>query len=251
MRYSLLALAASVAFVSAQDDCQDAYNTCIASGANETKCQCDLATCSGEDPARTREYCSSVLASLSSASSTAAPTSSKSASMSASIITGTAGSQPSGQAPITAPAGSIPLGGTCSDDDQCAGENVECWGSNAGIIRRCGNFNAGCKADTDCAYNTCNNGLCSGFLNSASYLANSASATASATSAPSYAASSSATSSTSSHVVLGGGNYTSTGTAAPTYSATASATEGVYTGSASSVGYGFAAAVFGFVAWIM
>jgi hypothetical protein len=28
----------------------------------------------------------------------------------------------------------------------------------------CGNFQASCKSDSQCAFNTCNNGLCNGFL---------------------------------------------------------------------------------------
>ncbi|EME41007.1 hypothetical protein DOTSEDRAFT_74524 [Dothistroma septosporum NZE10] len=96
-------------------------------------------------------------------------------------ITGTAGSQPSGQPPITAVEGSLPLGATCSDTKQCA-NGADCYGTTAETIRRCGNFNASCKDDSQCAYNTCStdSGLCSGFLPSQSYKANTASQTLSA-----------------------------------------------------------------------
>jgi len=46
-------------------------------------------------------------------------------------------------------------------------------------IKTCGNFQAACSNNSQCATNTCNNGLCSGFLPSSAYLANTASATAS------------------------------------------------------------------------
>ncbi|PPJ58235.1 hypothetical protein CBER1_08246 [Cercospora berteroae] len=96
------------------------------------------------------------------------------ASSTASIVTGTI-VQPSGAPQVTAPAGSVPLGGTCGADEQCQGE-AQCWGSTAGTIRRCGNFNAGCERDSQCAYNSCNNGLCNGFLPSLAYPANTATA---------------------------------------------------------------------------
>ncbi|KAK4618044.1 hypothetical protein CLAFUW4_11953 [Fulvia fulva] len=174
MRYTLLAMAAAItAVVADSDDCQATYKQCIADGYAEVKCSCDLTTCSGEDAARIRDYCATATANL------PAPTKTSSAT----IITGTPGSQPSGQPPITAAEGSLPLGATCSDKKQCA-NGADCWGSNAGIIRRCGNFNGSCKEDSQCAYNTCNTdtGLCSGFLPTESYRANTVSSTGSAAS---------------------------------------------------------------------
>ncbi|KAF5847708.1 hypothetical protein GGP41_008931 [Bipolaris sorokiniana] len=73
---------------------------------------------------------------------------------------------------IVAPAGSLPLGAECNPyvtPSQCI-EGVECWASNAGLIARCGNFNAACKTDAQCAYNTCNNGICNGLRVSSSGL---------------------------------------------------------------------------------
>lgn len=75
----------------------------------------------------------------------------------------------------TAPAGSLSLGEECNPHQEpspCAG-GAQCWASNAGLIAQCGNFNAACKADSECAYNTCNNGLCNGFKPSGSYNASS------------------------------------------------------------------------------
>ncbi|KAI3393407.1 hypothetical protein diail_4302 [Diaporthe ilicicola] len=44
------------------DDCQSAYKVCVAGGKSEELCGCDLATCTGEDNARTRAYCASLSA---------------------------------------------------------------------------------------------------------------------------------------------------------------------------------------------
>jgi hypothetical protein len=125
------------------DDSQCAFNTCASNG-----------------------LCSGFLAQSSSASTT--NTVSTSTEAPPSIITGTAGSQPSGQAPITAAAGSLELGETCSDDRQCK-NGANCYGTTAFTIRSCGNFNAACDNDSQCAFNTCaSNGLCSGFRSQSS-----------------------------------------------------------------------------------
>lgn len=58
------------------DDCQATYKTCTASGKSEELCGCDLATCTGEDNARTRDYCATVSASAATPSSTTAASSS-------------------------------------------------------------------------------------------------------------------------------------------------------------------------------
>ena len=66
----------------------------------------------------------------------------------------------------SAPAGSLPLGEVCDPyqtPSPCAG-GAECWASNSGLIPRCGNFNAECTTDAECAYNLCNNGLCNGII---------------------------------------------------------------------------------------
>ncbi|KAG6358642.1 hypothetical protein INS49_012160 [Diaporthe citri] len=56
------------------DDCQATYKSCVAGGKNEELCGCDLATCAGEDNARTRDYCATVSASAAAPSSTATST---------------------------------------------------------------------------------------------------------------------------------------------------------------------------------
>ena len=47
---------------------------------------------------------------------------------------------------------------------------VQCWGSTAFTIKGCGKFNAACTNDSQCATNTCNNGICNGVLASESWL---------------------------------------------------------------------------------
>lgn len=101
---------------------------------------------------------------------------------------------------ISAPAGSLPLGAPCNPyvtPSQCA-NSAQCWASNAGLIAACGNFNAACTSDAQCAYNTCNNGICNGFKASSSSQGamTSASGNATATVQPSRAATGSATKST-------------------------------------------------------
>jgi hypothetical protein len=69
---------------------------------------------------------------------------------------------------ITAAPRSLGLGATCSNDGQCP-VGVQCYGTTAFTIKRCGAFNAACQNDDQCSTNTCSNGLCSGFLASSLY----------------------------------------------------------------------------------
>jgi hypothetical protein len=110
--------------------------------------QCAFNTCNLEDG-----FCNGVLAASSSTIATV-------------VSTATPVWSPAPSSTVTAAAGPLPLGADCNalaDPSQCA-DGVHCWASNAGLIARCGNFNAACSSDAQCAYNTCNNGLCSGFL---------------------------------------------------------------------------------------
>ncbi|PNP61453.1 hypothetical protein FNYG_13811 [Fusarium nygamai] len=63
---SLLTLVSAVLALplTSYDECEKAYNTCIAAGIPEVACSCTLTACVGEDSARIREYCSSATASL-------------------------------------------------------------------------------------------------------------------------------------------------------------------------------------------
>ncbi|CAD0089691.1 unnamed protein product [Aureobasidium vineae] len=88
------------------------------------------------------------------------------------------GAQPAPSSTVVADPGTLPLGAECANTEQCAG-GAECFASTAWLIKSCGKFNAACSNDSQCATNTCNNGLCNGFLASSAYLANTASTTAS------------------------------------------------------------------------
>jgi hypothetical protein len=74
------------------------------------------------------------------------------------------GFQPRPSSTVTAGAGTLPLGAECNPSaaqSQCIA-GVSCYASNSGLIPRCGNFNAACTGNSQCAYNSCNNGLCNG-----------------------------------------------------------------------------------------
>ncbi|CAK1362833.1 hypothetical protein CB0940_05006 [Cercospora beticola] len=263
MRSTLILLAAAIAAVYAEEDCQETYKKCIAAGTAEVVCQCDLTTCSGEDAARIRDFCATATAGLTKPTSTTPPPSGTTSIFSGTII------QPPGVTQINAPAGSIPLGKPCGASEQCV-NGAQCWAITNLSIRVCGNFQASCTSDSQCAYNSCNGGLCNGFLASSDYPANkqtstgTVSASGAATSAP---ASSSAaltyaigsptsgnappvyqpapTATASLVPVIGGGNGTNATTpgSGPT----------PYTGGAApeSAFAGFAAVVAGIAAWVM
>jgi hypothetical protein len=102
-------------------------------------------------------------------------------STSSSIATSTStpeGALPAPSSTVVAAAGSLPLGAECANTEQCA-NGADCYASNFMQIKSCGKFQATCSNDSQCATNTCNGGLCNGFLPSASYLVNLASSTAS------------------------------------------------------------------------
>lgn len=72
------------------------------------------------------------------------------------------------------------LGQPCSPKlaGQCA-NGADCYATNSMLIPSCGNFQASCSTDSQCAFNNCNGGLCNGFLASSLYRTGSSSSTAS------------------------------------------------------------------------
>lgn len=70
----------------------------------------------------------------------------------------------------------LPLGTACYGSAQCA-NGASCYAVNSMVYPRCGNFQAGCTSDSQCAFNTCVNGACSGMLPSSSSSASSAAST--------------------------------------------------------------------------
>ncbi|KAL1311454.1 hypothetical protein AAFC00_004399 [Neodothiora populina] len=126
-----------------QGDSQCATNTCVSG------------ICSG--------FLASSLYIISSAAATSA---------SAPVTAG--GALPAPFSTVVAAAGSLSLGAECSTTEQCAG-GAQCFASTAGQIKSCGKFNAACTSDSQCATNSCNNGLCNGFLASSLWKAPAAS----------------------------------------------------------------------------
>ncbi|KAL2064295.1 hypothetical protein VTL71DRAFT_4789 [Oculimacula yallundae] len=66
-------------------------------------------------------------------------------------------------APAPQASGSLGLGEQCASSAECA-NGANCYSTNSGLITRCGNFQASCSSNEQCAYNTCENGLCNGFI---------------------------------------------------------------------------------------
>ncbi|SMR48183.1 unnamed protein product [Zymoseptoria tritici ST99CH_3D1] len=175
--------------------CENDYNTCISNPSNRhDQCECLHQACQNND-SNGPSHCAQVLNLPASLAAGPLPNQYKptsgispipnqpmpttTAPNGDNIIVGTLGPAPGGGSPIAAPANSIPLGQPCSDDRQCAGQGVACFGQTSGTIPSCGSFNAPCQRDDQCAYNTCDQKihLCAGFLPSQSQLANRPAAT--------------------------------------------------------------------------
>jgi hypothetical protein len=58
----------------------------------------------------------------------------------------------------------LPLGSPCHRNSTACANGAQCWTSNSMLTPRCGNFNAACTTDDQCAYNACNSetGFCTG-----------------------------------------------------------------------------------------
>ncbi|KAF3914776.1 hypothetical protein ABW20_dc0100867 [Dactylellina cionopaga] len=82
-------------------------------------------------------------------------------------------------ATATAAPGTLPVGSECKTSEECAG-GARCYATNSMLITRCGNFQASCYSDSQCATNTCNMGFCNGPLPSGSSLSKSVTGTATA-----------------------------------------------------------------------
>ncbi|KAH9219734.1 hypothetical protein DL95DRAFT_291102 [Leptodontidium sp. 2 PMI_412] len=71
--------------------------------------------------------------------------------------------QSDSQQPAPQASGTLGLGEQCSSSAQCA-NGADCYSTNSGLITVCGNFQASCSSNDQCAYSTCENGLCNGFI---------------------------------------------------------------------------------------
>lgn len=165
-------------------------------------------------------------------------------------------------------AGVVPVGGNCTpNQDTCAGGS-QCYATNSMLQPRCGNFQAACTINEQCAFNTCNvqQGLCNGFLSSIGGPSSTRSATSygsvititsSSASATGTTTISSTRTVTATTTVTGVRNGTMTirptGSLRPTESARPSRSVVPYTGSASAagVGSGLLAVVFAIGAWAL
>src|SRR5450432_107341 len=78
----------------------------------------------------------------------------------------------------------LPLGAPCYKSAQCA-NGASCYAVNSMLIPRCGNSQATCTSDSQCAFNTCVNGFCSGMVSSNSSFTSTLTSTSS-TSTPTY-----------------------------------------------------------------
>jgi hypothetical protein len=138
----------------------------------------------------------------------------------------------------------VPLGKVCDPGTSVCALGSSCYAVNSMLQPVCGNFQAQCTSDQQCAFNTCDqNGFCAGFLSSSS----SASATITSTSAGGYTPAPSST-------VTATSTVQPTGSLVPSGSATATTTSATqFTGAASvaNVANGVAAVVLGAVALVL
>jgi hypothetical protein len=126
----------------------------------------------------------------------------------------------------------IPVGGDCNPYQgatPCA-LGSQCYATNSGLQTRCGNFQAQCTSNQQCAFNTCNNGFCNGLLSSS----------VPSSSSPAARSSSGAPSVSSKPAVVtppAGGNATITRTPSvvPTGPAASRTSAAVFTGAASII----------------
>ncbi|KAE9372796.1 hypothetical protein N431DRAFT_457484 [Stipitochalara longipes BDJ] len=76
-------------------------------------------------------------------------------------------------------AGHHPLGSLCTSTWECA-SGASCYDVSSSLSSICGNFGATCSSDSQCAFNTCVSGSCSGTLSSSSLVPAAPSTTTSA-----------------------------------------------------------------------
>ncbi|KAF3003141.1 hypothetical protein E8E13_008725 [Curvularia kusanoi] len=62
----------------------------------------------------------------------------------------------------------VPIGDACTPGGTMCALGASCYAVNSMQQPRCGNFQASCTSDQQCAYNACNGGFCNGALKSSS-----------------------------------------------------------------------------------
>ena len=68
------------------------------------------------------------------------------------------------QASSAAPSTTLALGAACTPSSAPCANGSQCYAVNSMLIPHCGNFQAACTSNSQCAFNTCVNGFCSGAL---------------------------------------------------------------------------------------
>lgn len=187
--------------------------------------QCAFNTC-------VQGFCSGFIPSSSASSATPTITSASSSA---------GGFQPRPSSTVTAAPGTLPLGAECdafAAQSQCVA-GVDCFASNSGLIPRCGNFNAACTNDSQCAFNACSGGLCRGSVLS-SFSTGNGTVTASSTRSSMTASRSSMTASRS-----------ASGTGSMTASRSSSMPEFTGAAAVATMGPEFMAVVLGVAAWAL
>lgn len=80
-------------------------------------------------------------------------------SYSAPIPTGFNSTDPTLSGPSATPSsGLLPLGSVCTSSSQCA-NGADCYAVNFMLLKACGNFQASCTSDSQCAFNFCVSGF--------------------------------------------------------------------------------------------
>jgi len=85
-------------------------------------------------------------------------------SSSATTSTGSVPTYTTTQPSSTSQTATLPLGAVCTPSSTPCANGSQCYAVNSMLIPRCGNFQAACTSNSQCAFNTCVNGFCSGAL---------------------------------------------------------------------------------------
>lgn len=56
----------------------------------------------------------------------------------------------------------VPVGSNCDPKGTMCALGSQCYATNSGLQTVCGNFQASCTSDQQCAFNTCQSGFCAG-----------------------------------------------------------------------------------------
>ena len=73
----------------------------------------------------------------------------------------------------------VPVGSNCDPKGTMCALGAQCYATNSGLQPVCGNFQASCTSDQQCAFNTCQSGFCAG-LKASSAASNTPTATVTA-----------------------------------------------------------------------